>query len=50
LDEQKAIVAAFANQEKVQESGIRLGGNKFFTLRVEGRSIYLKKGVWFKLI
>ncbi|KAI0273042.1 profilin [Russula aff. rugulosa BPL654] len=44
LDEQKAIVASFANPTEVQTSGVRLAGHKFFTILVDGRSIYLKKG------
>jgi Profilin. len=48
VEEQKAIVGAFANEqslEKVQASGLRLAGNKFFTLQANDRSIYCKKGV-----
>jgi len=41
--EQKEIVNAFANADQVQASGIRLAGQKFFTLRITDRSIYLKK-------
>ncbi|KAF8504469.1 profilin [Russula emetica] len=43
-EEQKAIVASFTNPAKVQESGIRLAGHKFFALRADERSVYLKKG------
>lgn len=51
LDEQKAILAAFADPAKAQANGIRLSGHKFIAFRVDpDRSIYLKKGVWFKLI
>jgi profilin len=50
LDEQKAILTAYAEREETQKNGIRLSGHKFFALRVDDRSIYLKKGVWLKLI
>lgn len=43
LDEQKAIVSAFNNPETTQASGIRLAGQKFFTLQCNARSIYGKK-------
>jgi len=44
LDEQKAILTAYAEREETQKNGIRLSGHKFFALRVDDRSIYLKKG------
>jgi len=45
LDEQKAILAAFADPAKAQANGIRLSGHKFIAFRVDpDRSIYLKKG------
>ncbi|KAJ3524030.1 hypothetical protein NM688_g8632 [Phlebia brevispora] len=43
-DEQKAVIHAFENQDQVQASGIRLAGEKYFTLSVNERSIYGKKG------
>ena len=42
-DEQKAIVNAFKNLESTQANGIRLAGQKFFTLQCNERSIYGKK-------
>ncbi|KAF8638456.1 hypothetical protein AX17_002190 [Amanita inopinata Kibby_2008] len=42
-EEQKAVVSAYANQGRTQSSGLRLAGNKYFTLSVNDRSIYLKK-------
>ncbi|KAI9465850.1 profilin [Lactarius psammicola] len=41
--EQKDIVAAFANPSQVQANGLKLVGQKFFTLQANERSIYLKK-------
>ncbi|KAH8103298.1 profilin [Cristinia sonorae] len=43
LEEQSAIVHAFANADATLASGIRLAGQKFFTLQVNERSIYFKK-------
>jgi len=43
-EEQRAIVTAFDNPEKTQGSGVRLAGQKFFTLQSTERSIYGKKG------
>ncbi|KAJ6598217.1 profilin [Mycena vulgaris] len=44
-EEQKAVLAAFGNVEAVQASGLRLAGQKFFTVQVvPDRSIYGKKG------
>jgi len=43
-DEQKNIVQSFNNLGVAQTSGVRLSGNKFFTLQANDRSIYLKKG------
>jgi profilin len=47
LEEQKAIVGSFKDLDQTQINGVRLAGNKFHFLRVEGqgRSIYLRKGV-----
>ncbi|CCL99615.1 uncharacterized protein FIBRA_01633 [Fibroporia radiculosa] len=42
-DEQKAIIASFASPGTAQASGIRLAGQKFFTLQANERSIYGKK-------
>ncbi|KAJ3534650.1 hypothetical protein NMY22_g6830 [Coprinellus aureogranulatus] len=43
-EEQKAIINAFkSDPSAVQASGLRLAGNKFFTLQANDRSIYLKK-------
>ncbi|KAH8926342.1 Profilin/allergen [Atractiella rhizophila] len=42
--EQKDIAASFADADKALASGIRLGGQKFFTLQATPRSIYGKKG------
>ncbi len=44
-EEQAATVQAFNNFPKTQETGVKLAGNKYFTLQAEGRSIYVKKGV-----
>ncbi|KZT02849.1 profilin [Laetiporus sulphureus 93-53] len=41
--EQKDIVAAFNNPAAAQANGIRLAGQKFFTLQANDRSIYGKK-------
>jgi len=46
--EQNEILKAHANPGTTQSSGIRLAGNKHFTLQADKRSIYLKKGVWIK--
>ena len=46
--EQKEILASYADVGKTQANGLRLAGQKFFTLQANERSIYLKKGVWFK--
>ncbi|KAI0635071.1 profilin [Trametes polyzona] len=42
-DEQKAIVNAFNKPDEVLASGVRLAGQKFFTLQANDRSIYGKK-------
>ncbi|KAI0916192.1 hypothetical protein AcW1_009968 [Taiwanofungus camphoratus] len=42
-DEQKKIVASFNDPSSAQASGIRLAGQKFFTLQANERSIYGKK-------
>ena len=43
--EQAAAIAAFDAPDKVQASGIRAAGQKYFTLQANDRSIYGKKGV-----
>ena len=43
--EQKDIVNAFNDPAAAQASGIRLAGQKFFTLQANERSIYGKKAV-----
>lgn len=43
VQEQKAAVEAFKNPDNVRASGIRLAGQKFFTLTADQRSIYGKK-------
>ncbi|OBZ78368.1 Profilin-1B [Grifola frondosa] len=42
-DEQKAILAGYTHPDQVQANGIRLAGQKYFTLSVNDRSIYGKK-------
>ncbi|KIJ62298.1 hypothetical protein HYDPIDRAFT_114791 [Hydnomerulius pinastri MD-312] len=42
-EEQKAIKNGFEHNDQVQASGIRLAGQKFFTVRCDARSIYGKK-------
>lgn len=44
-EEQKAIVNGYNELDKVQASGIRAAGQKFFTLQAGPRSIYGKKQV-----
>ncbi|KAH9919491.1 profilin [Epithele typhae] len=43
-EEQTKIVSMFNNAEEARTHGIRLSGNKFFTLSANDRSIYGKKG------
>ncbi|KAF8625047.1 hypothetical protein AX15_005588 [Amanita polypyramis BW_CC] len=43
-EEQNAIITAFDNKEKTQASGLRLAGNKYFTISVGERTIQVKKG------
>jgi profilin len=43
-DEQKAIISAFNNPDGVLASGLRIANEKYFGVRTEDRSIYLKKG------
>ncbi|KJA14205.1 hypothetical protein HYPSUDRAFT_49366 [Hypholoma sublateritium FD-334 SS-4] len=42
-EEQKAIVDGFTNPDQIQASGVRLAGQKYFTLSVVGRTIQAKK-------
>ncbi|EDR09888.1 profilin [Laccaria bicolor S238N-H82] len=42
-EEQKAIVDGFKNPDAILASGVRLGGQKFFAVRADQRSIYGKK-------
>ena len=42
-DEQKSIVSAFANLDAIRASGVRLAGDKYFTLSADNRSIVVKK-------
>jgi len=42
--EQSEILKAHGNLDTTQSNGIRLGGQKYFTLQANDRSIYLKKG------
>ncbi|PBK99871.1 profilin [Armillaria gallica] len=43
-EEQNAIINGYNDVTKVQASGIRVAGQKFFTLQANPRSIYGKKG------
>jgi len=43
-EEQKAILTAHAHPDTTQANGIRLAGQKYFTLQANDRSIYGKKG------
>jgi len=43
-DEQKAAISAWKDQAATQAHGVRLGGQKYFTLSVTDRSVYGKKG------
>ncbi|RXW17894.1 hypothetical protein EST38_g7963 [Candolleomyces aberdarensis] len=42
-EEQKAVINAYNDLAGVQGSGLRLAGQKYFTLQANPRSIYLKK-------
>ena len=46
-EEQKAVVGAFANPAETQAHGIKLAGQKFFTLQADTNHVYGKKGVRF---
>ena len=43
--EQTAALSAFNDAGRTQASGIRLAGQKYFTLQANERSVYGKKGV-----
>lgn len=43
-EEQQAIIDGYKHPEHIQASGLRLAGQKFFTLQVVERSIYLARG------
>lgn len=45
LDEQKAAISAFNDPTVTQANGVRLSGQKFFTLSADKRSVYGKKQV-----
>ena len=40
----KAIASGFDNADKVQQSGIKVLGEKYMTIKVDPRSLYVKKG------
>ncbi|KAK7691569.1 hypothetical protein QCA50_004968 [Cerrena zonata] len=42
-EEQQALISGFVSPDQVQANGVRLAGQKFFTLVVNDRSIYVKK-------
>lgn len=44
-EEQKAVSGSFSNSEAAQASGIKLNGQKFFTLQADDTRVYGKKGV-----
>ncbi|KAI5122862.1 hypothetical protein M0805_003155 [Coniferiporia weirii] len=43
-EEQRAIVAAFNNPGEAQSHGVKLAGQKFFTLQATEQHLYGKKG------
>ncbi|KAF5309831.1 hypothetical protein D9619_010321 [Psilocybe cf. subviscida] len=43
-EEEKAIIKGYTDNDSIRANGVRLGGQKFFTLSVEGRTIQAKKG------
>ncbi|KAH8110212.1 profilin [Phellopilus nigrolimitatus] len=43
-EEQKAVVTAFTNPSQTQSHGIKLAGQKFFTLQASEQHVYGKKG------
>lgn len=44
-EEQKAVVTAFDKRDQILASGLRLAGQKYFGISVDGSVIQLKKGV-----
>ncbi|KAG5651049.1 hypothetical protein H0H81_010064 [Sphagnurus paluster] len=44
-EEQAALVAGFKSPDRVQANGVRLAGQKFFTVHIDSRSLYGKKQV-----
>ncbi|KAJ2923341.1 hypothetical protein H1R20_g3995, partial [Candolleomyces eurysporus] len=42
-EEQKAVINAYKDLSAVQASGLRLAGQKYFTIQANERSIYVKK-------
>ena len=44
-EEQQAAIKAFANPDETQGHGVRLAGQKFFTLQATDEHVYGKKGV-----
>lgn len=44
-EEQQAAISAFADPAKTQAGGIRLCGQKYFTISVSDRSVYGKQKV-----
>ncbi|KAG7088215.1 hypothetical protein E1B28_012232 [Marasmius oreades] len=42
-EEQRAIVNGFSQPDAVQTSGLRLAGQKYFTISANSQSIYLKQ-------
>ncbi|KAG8221487.1 hypothetical protein J3R82DRAFT_1700 [Butyriboletus roseoflavus] len=43
-EEQKAAIAVFSHAEAAQANGVRLAGQKFFTLQCSPEHLYGKKG------
>ena len=44
-EEQKFILEAFANPQQAREHGVKLAGQKYFTLQADDEHLYGKKGV-----
>jgi profilin len=44
LPEQKAIVAGYSNLDEFRSSGVRIAGEKYFTLSADPRTVQAKKG------
>ncbi|EJD07866.1 profilin [Fomitiporia mediterranea MF3/22] len=43
-EEQKAVVDSFARPDEAQAHGVKLAGQKFFTLQASDQHVYGKKG------